>query len=106
MFPHCCRSERRPRAHHGTYRDVTLLALGATPGSVNTAATFNGTTSSVELPAGALKKSRDAAVEVWFKADTAGPGGPLIGYQDKALGTAASKGVPLRPRTCPPSWWL
>ncbi|GAA4233421.1 polymorphic toxin-type HINT domain-containing protein [Actinomadura meridiana] len=80
---------------HGTYKNVKLLAHGATPGSVNTAATFDGETSTVELPKGALKKSRDAAVELWFKADTAGPGGPLIGYQDKALGTAASTGVPL-----------
>ncbi|MQY06206.1 hypothetical protein ACRB68_42920 [Actinomadura sp. RB68] len=79
----------------GAYKNVTLLTPGAPQSSGNTAATFNGSSSSVDLPKGIVKKSRDAAIELWFKANPTGTGGPLIGYQDKALGTAATKGVPL-----------
>ncbi|NUT52811.1 MAG: DNRLRE domain-containing protein [Saccharothrix sp.] len=77
----------------GTYKNVTL----ATPGinGADTAASFNGTTSSVALPKGTLKKSRDGAVELWFKSSVTGSGGPLLGYQDKALGSASTTGVPI-----------
>ncbi|MGI5398458.1 polymorphic toxin-type HINT domain-containing protein [Streptomyces sp. CA-135486] len=78
----------------GTYSNVTLGAAGAITGDPGTAATFNGTTSRVDLPAGTLKKSRDAAVEVWFKTIATGVGGPLVGYQNKAWGTAPTTGVP------------
>ncbi|MEW2521968.1 polymorphic toxin-type HINT domain-containing protein [Actinacidiphila alni] len=78
----------------GTYTDVTLGATGAVPGDGSTAATFNGTTSVVKLPGGALKESRDAAVEIWFKTPATGLGGPLFGYQDKAWGTTPTTGVP------------
>ncbi|MGW4465963.1 polymorphic toxin-type HINT domain-containing protein [Micromonospora sp. NPDC004704] len=79
----------------GTYRTVTLGTAGALAGGAGTAATFNGTSSSVELPKGTLKKSRDGAVELWFRSTTTGTGGPLLGYQDKALGSASTVGVPL-----------
>ncbi|MEV7623793.1 polymorphic toxin-type HINT domain-containing protein [Actinoplanes sp. NPDC089786] len=79
----------------GTYRNVTVKAAGAIAGVTDTAATFNGTNSAVELPKGTVKKSRDAAVEVWFKVGPTQTGGPLIGYQDKALGTASGAGVPV-----------
>jgi RHS repeat-associated protein len=79
----------------GTYRNVTLGTAGALAGGAGTAATFNGTSSSVDLPKGTLKKSRDGAVELWFKSSATGTGGPLLGYQDKALGTASTVGVPL-----------
>ncbi|GGT55688.1 LamG-like jellyroll fold domain-containing protein [Streptomyces purpureus] len=79
----------------GTYRTVALKAAGALAGDPGTAATFNGSTSRVDLPSGTLKKSRDAAVEVWFKTISAGLGGPLVGYQNKAWGTAPATGVPL-----------
>ena len=79
----------------GTYRNVTVKAAGAIAGVTDTAATFNGTNSQVELPKGTVKKSRDAAVEVWFKVGPTQTGGPLIGYQDKALGTASGAGVPV-----------
>ncbi|TXS55518.1 DNRLRE domain-containing protein [Streptomyces sp. t39] len=78
----------------GTHSGTVLGAAGAVAGDPGTAATFNGTTSRVDLPAGTLKKSRDAAVEVWFKTPATGAGGPLIGYQDKAWGTAPGTGVP------------
>ncbi|MEJ3749675.1 polymorphic toxin-type HINT domain-containing protein [Actinomycetes bacterium KLBMP 9797] len=79
----------------GTYKNVTLAAPGALPGTADTAASFNGSSSYVELPKGTLKKNRDAAVELWFKIGLTQTGGPLLGYQDKAVGTAATAGVPI-----------
>ncbi|MER5464198.1 polymorphic toxin-type HINT domain-containing protein [Streptomyces sp. NPDC002668] len=79
----------------GTYSNVTLGAAGAIAGDPGAAAGFNGTASRIDLPSGTLKKSRDAAVEVWFKTVTSGVGGPLVGYQNKAWGTAPTSGVPL-----------
>jgi concanavalin A-like lectin/glucanase superfamily protein len=70
-------------------------AAGALAGTANTAATFNGQSSYVDLPKGTVKKSRDAAVELWFKVAGFETGGPLIGYQDKAMGTAPGSGVPV-----------
>ncbi|MCC8242701.1 polymorphic toxin-type HINT domain-containing protein [Saccharothrix luteola] len=72
-----------------TYRDVTL----GTPGIAgDNAAQFNGSSSVVDLPKGAVKKSRDLAVELWFKT-SATTGGPLIGYQDHA--TNPTSAVPV-----------
>ncbi|MEU6076712.1 polymorphic toxin-type HINT domain-containing protein [Micromonospora sp. NPDC047074] len=79
----------------GVHTGVTLGTAGALTGTGNTAATFNGTSSVVELPKGAVKKARDTAVELWFKASTTGGGGPLLGYQDKALGATSTTGVPV-----------
>ncbi|MFI0366733.1 DNA/RNA non-specific endonuclease [Actinomadura sp. 1N219] len=78
----------------GTYRSVTLGADGALAGTGNTAAGFDGSSSQVQLPAGTVKKSRDLAVEVWFKNTGTSSGGPLIGYQDKPLDAASGVGVP------------
>ncbi|HEY4025221.1 MAG TPA: polymorphic toxin-type HINT domain-containing protein [Candidatus Dormibacteraeota bacterium] len=80
---------------HGDYHSVTLGATGALAGSGDTAASFNGTSSYLDLPKGTVKKSRDMAVELWFKNNPAGPGGPLLGYQDKAVGQTATIGVPV-----------
>ncbi|WP_157984823.1 RHS repeat-associated core domain-containing protein [Lentzea terrae] len=79
----------------GTYKNVTLGAAGQFAGTTDTAASFNGTTSTVDLPKGTVKKSRDGAIELWFKNSITGSGGPLIGYQDKALGSASTTGVPV-----------
>lgn len=62
----------------GAHRNVQLGAPGALDSSPDTAATFNGTNSYVKLPDGAVKKSRDLSVELWFKTTS---GGPLIGIQ-------------------------
>jgi RHS repeat-associated protein len=78
-----------------TYTTVTLGTPGAVAGSAGTAVTLNGTSSRIDLPKGTLKKSRDGAVELWFKASVTGTGGPLLGYQDKAFGTAPGRGVPI-----------
>lgn len=79
----------------GTYVAATTGVAGALAGSADTAVAFNGISSRLDLPKGALKKSRDAAVELWFKATASGSGGPLIGYQDQPIGTASSVGVPV-----------
>ncbi|MEV0809801.1 RHS repeat-associated core domain-containing protein [Micromonospora sp. NPDC050200] len=79
----------------GTLKNVVLGQAGVLAGTGNTAGLFNGATSAVDLPKGTLKKSRDAAVELWFKQSTSGSGGPLLGYQDKALGSASTVGVPI-----------
>ncbi|MBO2454544.1 hypothetical protein J4573_46175 [Actinomadura barringtoniae] len=79
----------------GTYKDTTLGTPGAIAGTDNTAATFNGSSSQVAIPPGTVKKSRDIAVEVWFKNQPSGPGGPLLGYQDKPLNGTPSIGVPV-----------
>lgn len=79
----------------GTYRNVTVGAAGALTGTGDAAAVFNGASSHVELPKGTVKKSRDAAVEVWFKVSGTQTGGPLVGYQNTALSTAPGTGVPV-----------
>ncbi|WP_318783678.1 polymorphic toxin-type HINT domain-containing protein [Plantactinospora soyae] len=79
----------------GTYRNVLLNQPGVLEGTTSTAVGFNGTSSQVELPKGLVKKSRDAAVELWFRIGLTQTGGPLLGYQDKALGTAPTSGVPV-----------
>ncbi|WP_345074806.1 LamG-like jellyroll fold domain-containing protein [Phytohabitans flavus] len=77
----------------GTYRNVTLGQPGVMDGT--TAAAFNGTSSHIQLPKGMVKKNRDAAVELWFKIGVTQTGGPLLGYQDTAVGTPATSGVPI-----------
>ncbi|MGV9979924.1 LamG-like jellyroll fold domain-containing protein [Micromonospora wenchangensis] len=79
----------------GTYKNATLAQPGVIEGTSNTAAAFNGVSSYVELPKGSLKKSRDAAVELWFKIGLTQTGGPLLGYQDAAVGATATSGVPV-----------
>ncbi|HET6213671.1 MAG TPA: LamG-like jellyroll fold domain-containing protein, partial [Micromonosporaceae bacterium] len=77
------------------YRSVTLGAAGLPGAGGNPAGMFNGTSSVLELPKGALKKSRDAAVELWFKISAIQTGGPLVGYQDATLTGTVGTGVPL-----------
>ncbi|MEU5941350.1 RHS repeat-associated core domain-containing protein [Micromonospora sp. NPDC047548] len=79
----------------GTYANVTLGTASPLVGTTNTATSFNGTTSRVDLPKGTVKKARDGAVELWFKSSTTGTGGPLLGYQDKAIGSASTAGAPV-----------
>ena len=79
----------------GVVKNVTTGVAGALAGTGNTAATFNGTTSVVELPRGVVKRTRDSAVELWFRVTGSQTGGPLLGYQDKALDATPTVGVPL-----------
>lgn len=68
----------------GRYRDVTLGAPGALTGSTSKAATFDGSTSFIELPDTTLASSTVLSVELWFKTDK--PSGVLVGFQDDPLG--------------------
>ncbi|GAA1283137.1 LamG-like jellyroll fold domain-containing protein [Saccharothrix xinjiangensis] len=70
-------------SHHGK--------AGALTGSDDRAVELNGS-SYLELPAQALSRHRDLAVELWFRTSSAGP---LVGYQDKALGEEPGTGAPL-----------
>lgn len=76
----------------GAYRNVQLGSPGVAAGSPDTAATFNGTGSYVKLPDGAIKKSRDLSIELWFKTTS---GGPLIGFQHQPFDRAPDGAVPV-----------
>ncbi|MGY6656849.1 polymorphic toxin-type HINT domain-containing protein [Amycolatopsis sp. TRM77291] len=75
----------------GAYRTVQLGSPGMATGSPDTAATFNGTNSYVKLPDGAIKKSRDLSIEMWFKTTS---GGPLVGFQHQPFDRAPGGAVP------------
>jgi RHS repeat-associated protein len=78
-----------------SYTTIGYATPGAVAGSTDTAVTFNGSTSTVALPKGALKVSRDGAVELWFRIAASQTGGPLIGYQDQAITGTPTTGVPV-----------
>ncbi|MEI8413113.1 MULTISPECIES: LamG-like jellyroll fold domain-containing protein [unclassified Kribbella] len=78
----------------GTYaavqfgQDSPLAGVGDADKSVK----FTGT-SRVELPNGLATRSRDEAVELWFK--TSGTAGqPLLGYQKNTFGPTTTGGMP------------
>jgi large repetitive protein len=72
-------------ADAGTYHNVTLGVPGALNGSTATAASFNGSTSWVDLTQGGnaskavIDNGRYQSVSMWFKTSTAG--GVLFSYQ-------------------------
>ncbi|MFF9069858.1 LamG-like jellyroll fold domain-containing protein [Streptomyces sp. NPDC014891] len=69
--------------YNGTYQNVTLGGTGPLAGSTQKAATFNGTTSYVEMPAAPGATPSYTSVSLWFKTSTAG--GVLFYYGDKPL---------------------
>ncbi|GAA2773174.1 hypothetical protein GCM10010440_74820 [Kitasatospora cinereorecta] len=74
--------------NQGTYSNVTLGTAGPYTTGGTTAASFNGTTSYLQLPATAVPRTgATATIEVWFK--TAGPG-VIYGYQSIPLGSGWS----------------
>ncbi|MFI9271692.1 LamG-like jellyroll fold domain-containing protein [Kitasatospora sp. NPDC052896] len=77
---------------NASYGNVTLGQGGPIAGSPATAASFNGTNSSIRLPDNLLSSSSNLAVELWFKTTTAG--GPLLSYQNTTLGTPATSWTP------------
>lgn len=81
----------------GTYsgvqfgQDSPLAGVGEADKSVG----FSGT-SQVKLPNGLMTRSRDTAIELWFKTSASGSGGqPLISYQEKAIGQPITGGLPV-----------
>ncbi|MFF8510855.1 LamG-like jellyroll fold domain-containing protein [Streptomyces sp. NPDC015492] len=69
--------------YNGTYQNVTLGGTGPLAGSTQKAATFNGTTSYVEMPSAPGATPSYTSVSLWFKTSTAG--GVLFYYGDKPL---------------------
>jgi len=73
----------------GTYSNVTLGSAGPLAGSTETAASFNGTSSSVSLPANLIADQDYESVGVWFKAASSTASGVLVGYQADALSNSS-----------------
>ncbi|MFE3185527.1 LamG-like jellyroll fold domain-containing protein [Streptomyces violascens] len=78
----------------GTYNNVTLGTPGLFTGDPATAATFNGTTSYLALPAtpSVTDNLPEASIELWFKTTTAG--GVLLSYQNQAIGSTPTNWTP------------
>ncbi|WP_234042482.1 LamG-like jellyroll fold domain-containing protein [Streptomyces marianii] len=68
----------RTGLNDAAYRDVLLGQPGAIAGTSDTAAGFDGTDSSAEIPENTLRTSTFLSVELWFK--TTKPG-VLLGFQ-------------------------
>ncbi|WP_329365019.1 LamG-like jellyroll fold domain-containing protein [Streptomyces sp. NBC_01483] len=69
--------------YNGLYHNVTLGSSSVLAGSTQTTATFNGTTSYVEMPSAPGATPSYMTVSLWFKTTTAG--GVLFYYGDKPL---------------------
>jgi RHS repeat-associated protein len=69
--------------YNGLYRNVTLGSTSVLAGSTQKTATFNGTTSYVEMPSAPGATPSYMSVSLWFKTTTAG--GVLFYYGDKPL---------------------
>ncbi|MFC8448136.1 LamG-like jellyroll fold domain-containing protein [Kitasatospora sp. NPDC057223] len=78
-----------PNQEHGTYTNVTLNTAGPAGAWDGTAATFNGTTSSLQLPGTAAPVKGPNSIELWFRTTKAGV---LYGYQTFPLGAAHTGG--------------
>ncbi|WP_229848626.1 LamG-like jellyroll fold domain-containing protein [Kitasatospora griseola] len=79
-----------PEQGHGTYTSTNLGVTGPSGSSDGTAASFNGTTSSLQLPGTAIPVRGPNSIELWFKTSAAGV---LYGYQSFPLGAAHTGGV-------------
>jgi RHS repeat-associated protein len=73
----------------GTYSNVTLGTAGPLAGSTETAASFNGTSSYVSLPANLITDQNYVSIGVWFKAASSTASGVLFGYQADALSNSS-----------------
>ena len=75
-------------ADNATLKNVTLGQPGALAGSPAGAASFNGTSSYMSLPANLMATSDNPTIALWFKTTQAG--GTLFSYQSVAPGTSAT----------------
>lgn len=73
----------------GTYSNVTLGDPGPLAGSTETAATFNGSDSSVSLPSDLITDGTDVTVELWFKAASSTSSGVLFSDDADALSNSS-----------------
>ena len=76
-----------PDPYAATYSNTTSNVAGGPAGSLDAATTFNGTSSSVQLPATAAPTSGAASIDLWFKTTTAGI---LYSYQSSPIESASS----------------
>ncbi|WP_330186416.1 LamG-like jellyroll fold domain-containing protein [Dactylosporangium sp. AC04546] len=74
-----------------TYHGVARGPGGPLPGSAAGAASFDGATSYVELPAQLVSTATYMTVGLWFKAN-AGDQGPLFSYQADPIGNGTTSG--------------
>ncbi|WP_269783582.1 LamG-like jellyroll fold domain-containing protein [Streptomyces sp. QHH-9511] len=72
--------------YNGLYHDVTLGSASVLAGSTQKTATFNGTTSYVEMPSAPGATPSYTTISLWFKTTQAG--GVLFYYGDKPLSVA------------------
>jgi RHS repeat-associated protein len=82
---------------NGSYANVTLGVAGPLAASSETAASFNGTSSSASLPANLVTDQNYISIGTWFKAANSTSSGVLFGYQADALsnsGGASAAHVP------------
>jgi RHS repeat-associated protein len=84
---------RRPGENKATYSNVTLGQAGALSGSPDTAASFNGSTSALNLPDNLVTSTMAFAVEMWFKA-ASGKTGVLFGEQNASLSSTPTHWSP------------
>jgi large repetitive protein len=73
-----------------TYANVTLGQPGPLPGSAATAASLNGTSSYVEVPAKLVTAASYQSVSMWFKTTT--PDSVLFSYQKDAITAGTTPG--------------
>ncbi|MFB7946708.1 LamG-like jellyroll fold domain-containing protein [Kitasatospora phosalacinea] len=79
-----------PDQASGTYTATTLGDRGPSGDQIQGAATFNGTTSVLQLPATAAPVKGPNSIELWFRTSAAGV---LYSYQSFPLGAAHTPGV-------------
>ncbi|MEW1721105.1 LamG-like jellyroll fold domain-containing protein [Streptomyces sp. NPDC093109] len=77
--------------YNGLYRNVTLGGTSVLAGSTQKTATFNGTTSYVEIPSAPGATPSYMSVSLWFRTTQAG--GVLFYYGDKPLSVADPAGT-------------
>ena len=78
------------QADAGSYASVGLgSAAGPLPGGSATAGTFNGSSSSVSLPANLVTASSNQSVSLWFKTTSAGV---LFSYQGSPISGGTTSG--------------
>jgi RHS repeat-associated protein len=75
---------------NATYANVTLGAAGPLAGSTATAASFNGSTSYVALPAGLVSGASYESMSLWFK--TTSTNEVLFGYSQDPLTASSTSG--------------
>ncbi len=71
-----------------SYNNVTLGQPGPLPGSSGTSASFNGSSSFVQLPKSLVTTASYQSVSLWFKTST--PNGVLFSYQNDPVTNAST----------------